>query len=450
MKTRNWWRLSVSVGLVSWIGCTQQLTVLPSAEDADESSPPRGANSESETNNPAAQFAGPSAKQPLPLEQEIGLSPEELAYLSLLFSRADLEFDLSRIPADTDGDAIPNVVDDDIDNDGIPNEDDSDVDGDGDLNRDDDDIDDDGIDNDDDDDIDGDGVANDDDPDADGDGLSDRWDLDDDSDGTDDDEDDDDRDDEPSDRLEDLVAAVAGRGWLADSERQQIAVELARRFRDFNEINEFVNLLNRAEALNEAPNRPAPAGGFARDINSVDEIYKQLEGAIEEAKAGQFNPDGPIANRARLRKALTAFKTRARAIVTTAELFGAVRFDEIGDNIEELGDSLEQERLAPFVNGMRAQVPRNKFGMRSTELREFGLLTKGGTRIGAAFRDSDADSILAGIGVLRTLATTEGENDPNDDEFDRLLDRLDEIKEEDDDIDLADAVLRIVDEEEDD
>lgn len=393
------------------------------------------------------QYADSPLDNLLPTAQALGLSNEEVAYLSLLFSRAGLEFDLSQIPIDTDGDAFPNVVDEDIDGDGVLNPDDDDIDGDGTLNANDEDIDGDGVDNDDDDDIDSDGIENDDDPDADSDGLSDRWDLDDDSDGTSDDEDEDDMEDEPKSRLEDLVDAVANRGWLNEFERQQIAIELARRFDNLDDADEIAALLRRAELLNGLGGRPEPAEGHPRGINAIDEVYKQLAGAIEDAKTGQFNPDGPIANATRLQNALQDFKTRANAVVKTAELFEIVRLGEIGDGVAQLGEGLGGDRLGEFIDGMRNAVPAAKLGMGDTEKKELSLLVKGGSRIGDSFDDEDADHILTGISRLRSLVADNPDDDPNVVEFDRLLDRLSNIKSGDSDINLDDAIDKIVEEE---
>ena len=381
----------------------------------------------------------------LPTAIALGLTDEETAYLSLLFSRAGREFDLSQVPIDTDGDGFPNVVDDDIDGDGLPNSEDADVDGDGIPNDEDDDVDDDGISNDDDEDIDGDGVENDADPDADGDGLSDRWDLDDDGDGEPDDEDEDDQDDEPKSRLEDLVDAVASRGWLTDAEQERIAREIAARFDDFDEVIALYALLDRAERLNEQPGRPAPASGFARDINAVDELYKLLDPAIEEAKRGQFNPDGPIANNRRLKRALASFKRNAEALVTGAEVFGAVRLEEISDGITDLDAGLGPNRLAAFVDGIGVSVPPTQLGRRDAEQREWNLFVTGGSRLGSAFHEARADDVLAGISVLRTLATPEGGEDVDEKTYEQLLERVEEQAE---DRELADVIAQVVEEEE--
>jgi hypothetical protein len=77
---------------------------------------------------------------------------------------------------DTDGDGIPDYLDDDMDGDGIPNSADPDIDGDGILNDLDFDIDGDGVDNWEDIDVDGDGIYNDVDGDDDGDGIPDNLD----------------------------------------------------------------------------------------------------------------------------------------------------------------------------------------------------------------------------------------------------------------------------------
>jgi len=251
---------TVTLGLLGLVACNSNL---PAASNNPAGETFFGRLPQSD--QPILEFDGP-----LPVaaaDDETIFSDEELAYLALLFSRAGLDFDLSQIPLDTDGDAIPNVVDDDVDGDGILNAEDDDIDGDGELNIEDDDIDGDGIANDDDDDVDGDGIENDDDPDADSDGLSDRWDLDDDNDGTADDEDEDDMDDEPKSRLEDLVDAVANRGWLSDFERQQIAIELARRFDDPGESAEILAIIRDATLLNETAARPVPVNANANDTS---------------------------------------------------------------------------------------------------------------------------------------------------------------------------------------
>jgi len=433
----------VLVGM-ALLGCTAES---PLRNDLAADGLLAGTPSQPDPNQPAFDDSSGLSDATFDTALALGLSDEEVAYLSLLFSRAGLDFDLTRIPADTDGDAIPNVVDEDIDGDCILNSDDRDVDGDGELNVEDDDIDGDGVDNDDDDDIDSDGLANDDDPDADSDGLSDRWDLDDDSDGISDDEDEDDMDDEPRSRLEDLVDAVANRGWLNDFEQQQIAIELARRFDNLDDADEFAAILRRAEFLNGLGGRPEPLDDMPRDFNAVDEIYKQLAGAIDEAKRGQFNPDGPIANSMRLQRALADFKVRANAVVASGELFGGVRLGEIGDGIVELGAGLGRDRLDEFINQMRDTVPTDSLGDSESEGREFGLLVKGGSRIGDAFDDENADTILGGISRLRTLALGGPDGDPDEEEFDRLLTRLSDIKSDASGINLDDAIDQIVEEE---
>ena len=433
---------TATIGLVGLVACNSNLPAAsnnPAGETFFSGLP--------QSDQPILEFDGPLPVTNADDDNAI-FSDEELAYLALLFSRAGLDFDLSQIPLDTDGDAIPNIVDDDIDGDGVLNSEDDDIDGDGQPNGDDDDIDGDGIDNDDDDDIDSDGIENDDDPDADSDGLSDRWDLDDDGDGTTDDEDEDDMDDEPKSGLEDLVDAVANRGWLSTFEQDRIAIELARRFDDFDEVIEIFQIIDDATTQNEMGNRPAPENGVPSDHNAIDEIYKQLAGAIEEAKRGQFNPDGPIANDMRLRKALNDFKARAQGVVNAAEKFGSVSLGEISDGIEELRPGLGEERFEEFIQRLTDKVPQDRLGQTESETQEFGLLVKGGSSIGERFDgdDATAEKILDGISRLRSLIADEQSDEPNEDEFDRLLNRLSEIKAESSGITLQDAIGQIEDE----
>jgi hypothetical protein len=109
----------------------------------------------------------------------------------------------AKVMSDSDGDGIPNLMDDDADNDGIQNGDDKDVDGDSIDNKFDDDVDGDSLNNSIDDDVDGDSIDNSADDDVDGDGDDNSVDKDDDGDNSNDDVDDDDDGDGVSDDMDD-------------------------------------------------------------------------------------------------------------------------------------------------------------------------------------------------------------------------------------------------------
>jgi len=373
-----------------------------------------------------------------------GLSSDEIAYLALLFSRAGLPFDLSNIPPDTDGDAIPNIVDPDVDGDGVPNEDDPDIDGDGILNTQDPDIDGDNFENDLDFDIDGDGIANDDDFDADADGLSDRFDLNDDGDDEPDDEDLDDMDDEPKTGLEDLADRLK-RGLLSDSDKDRIVQEIMSRLSSddlkLQLGNALVNLILEATS----PDRLARPLTVPAGIDALDQLYEQLDEAIKEAKRGQFDPNGPFQNRARQRKAAEDMVLRARTMATMARAFPTMLIDDINESTKRLRSDVGPERLLEFAQGISDHISPGAIGGVTSEKRELDALTKGGSVIGSAFGDADVDGIFDGIDRLRARAADTSANplESSSAKYDRMLNRLAEIKSQSSSTSLDDAVTQV-------
>lgn len=373
-----------------------------------------------------------------------GLSSDEIAYLTLLFSRAGLPFDLSNIPPDTDGDAIPNIVDPDVDGDGVPNEDDPDIDGDGQPNTQDADVDGDGFDNDFDLDIDADGIANDDDFDADADSLSDRFDLNDDGDDEPDDEDPDDRHDKPKTGLEDLADRLK-RGLLSNSDKDRIVQEITKRLNS-NDLklqlgNALVSLIVEATS----PDRLARPLTVPAGIDALDQLYEQLDEAIKEAKRGQFDPDGPFQNRARERKAAEDMVLRAQTMATMARAFPTMLIDDINESTKKLRSDMGSERLLEFSQGLGDHVSPIAIGSVAAEKRELDALTKGGSVIGSAFRDADVDGIYDGIDRLRARAADTSANplESSSAKYDRMLNRLAEIKSQSSSSSLDDAVTQV-------
>jgi len=132
-------------------------------------------------------------------------------------------------------------------------------------------------------------------------------------------------------------------------------------------------------------------------------------------------------------------------VVDAASQFGSARLGEISDGIEEVRPGLGQTRFGEFIQGITDNVPPDRLGQTESETQEFKLLIKGGSRIGEAFDDNDApaNKILEGISRLRTLITDEQSGEPDEGQFDRLLDRLAEIKSEASGITLEDAIDQI-------
>lgn len=376
-----------------------------------------------------------------------GLSPEELAYLSLLFSRAGAPFDLSNIPPDTDGDAIPNSVDEDADGDGIQNTDDDDIDGDGLPNADDPDIDGDGAGNDDDADIDADGILNDEDDDADADGLDDRFDLNDDGDDEPDDEDADDAGDDedsgPKAGLEGLSDRLK-RGLLSENDKGRIVQEILDRLNSDDLKVQLQAALVDLVASATDENRLAKPLTVPAGVHAVDQLYEQLDDAIKQAKRGQFDPEGPFQNRARERKAAEDMVHRARALASTARAFPTMLIDDVNESVKSLRESLEGDRLTTFASSLRDHINPNAIGGIGSEKRELDALTLGGKIIGGAFKDADSEGLFDGIERLRARAATADPTvESQAQKYDRLLTRLSAIKSQSSSISLDDAVTQV-------
>jgi hypothetical protein len=371
-----------------------------------------------------------------------GLSADELAYLSLLFSRAGVPFDLANIPPDTDGDAIPNVMDPDVDGDGVENADDDDIDGDGQPNTNDDDIDGDGAENDDDSDIDADGIENDKDADADSDRLSDRFDLNDDGDDEPDDEDEDDEDDEPKTGLEDLEERLKN-GRLSDADKARIVQEILDRLDSDDLKTQLQTALNDIVRHATDPNRQARPLTVPAGVDAIDQLYEQLGDAIKDAKRGQFDPNGPFQNRARERRAAEDMLLRAKAFARVAKTFPTMLIDDVNESVKSLRADLGRERLTAFTEKMQTHLAPNSIGNVASEKKELDALARGGAAIGKGFDDADADSIFDGIDRLRARARLATPSEGEDAKYDRLLGRLAEIKSESAGISLDDAVSQI-------
>lgn len=376
-------------------------------------------------------------------DQVARLSDEEIAYLTLLFTRAGLPFDLNNIPADTDGDAVPNSVDEDADGDGILNVDDDDIDGDGIINAEDPDIDGDRIGNDEDPDIDADGIENDDDFDADSDSLSDRFDLNDDGDDEPDDEDEDDMGDEPLGDLEDLADRLR-RGFMTERDRNTIVKEILERLNTPTLKTEFQDALDELVMLATDPNRLARPLTVPANVDALDQIYEQLRLAIREAKRGQANPNGPFQNQARERKAAEDMLLRAKTAVAMAKNFPTMLIDDINESTKKLRADMGPERLLEFTQGMRDRINPNAIGGIGSEKRELDALTLGGSVMGKAFTDADSDSIFDGIERLRARAVLADPLEGSTAKYSRLLNRLSEIKSQSAGASLDDAVTQVV------
>lgn len=372
-----------------------------------------------------------------------GLSDQEIAYLTLLFTRAGLPFDLNNIPADTDGDAYPNSVDEDADGDGIMNVDDDDIDGDGIKNDEDRDIDGDRAENDDDPDIDADGIENDEDFDADSDGLSDRFDLNDDGDDEPDDEDEDDMSDEPKTGLDDLADRLK-RGLLTDADKSKIVDEILKRLNSQDLKNQLQAALIDIVAQATDPDRLARPLTVPAGVDAIDQLYEQLDDAIKEAKSGQFNPNGPFQNRARERKAAEDMVLRARTMATIGRTFPTMLIDDINESTKKLRSDMGPERLLAFTQGMRDHVNPNAIGGIGSEKRELDALTLGGSVMGKAFGDADADDIFDGIERLRARAVLADPLEGTTAKYSRLLNRLSEIKQQSAGKTLDEAVTQVV------
>lgn len=352
---------------------------------------------------------------------------DELVYLSLLFGGAGVPFDLNGlIPADNDGDGIPNIVDDDVDGDGIPNGEDGDVDGDGKPNSDDADIDGDGFSNDDDPDIDGDGEANDVDADDDGDGLSDRWDLNDDGDDDPDDEDDDDEDDEPSDDLEDLVARLQA-GLITDADREQIAREITGRLNDPAQQATVRGLIDELELQSINPNRGRPEGDLPPAISAIDELYRQLGDAIDQARRSQPNPRGVLLN-TRMQAALNDFVDRGTAMKRLGALFPTVPLNVASEQVADLRTAFSGDRLTEIATRMAEHLKPESRGSEEDEQRELEQLGRGAASLGRAFEDEDPADILNGVDRLRAIADQLDDEEERDGFYNDLLGRVDELK----------------------
>jgi hypothetical protein len=374
------------------------------------------------------------------------LSDAELAYLALLFSRAGQPFDLANIPPDTDGDAIPNVVDEDADGDGMLNTEDDDVDGDGEPNTTDNDIDGDGAGNDDDSDIDADGIENDEDVDADSDGLSDRFDLNDDGDDEPDDEDEDDADDdednEPKTGLEGLSDRLK-RGLLSENDKGRIVEEILNRLNSEDLKTQLQAALVDLVASATDPDRLAQPLTVPAGVHAIDQLYEQLDEAIKEAKRGQFDPEGPFQNRARERKAAEDMVLRARTVAQVARAFPTVLIDDANESAKQLRAAMGTDRLLEFSQSLRDHISPNAIGGTLTEKRELDALTRGGSVIGGAFRDADPDSIYDGIERMRARAVTADPLEGPTAKYNRLLDRVAEIKSQSSNISLNDALTQV-------
>ncbi len=379
-------------------------------------------------------------------EAATGLSVEEIAYLTLLFQRAGVAFDLSSIPPDTDGDAMPNSVDEDADGDRIENTEDDDIDGDGKPNTQDADIDGDGAANDDDEDIDADSIQNDEDDDADADGLDDRFDLNDDSDDEPDDEDaddaGDDEDSEPKTGLEGLSDRLK-RGLLSENDKGRIAQEILDRLNsDDLKVQLQAALVDLVDSATD-PDRLARSLTVPAGVHAVDQFYEQLDDAIKEAKRGQFDPDGPFQNRARERKAAEDMVHRARALASTARAFPTMLIDDVNESVKSLRESLDGARLTTFAASLRDHVSPNAIGGIGSEKRELDALTKGGNVLGGAFRDADAEALFDGIERLRARAATADPLEGSAAKYDRLLNRVAEIKRQSSSISINDALTQV-------
>ncbi len=380
-----------------------------------------------------------------PIDPDTGLVDRACVaalYISLVRNAPDSDGDGVPDPIDntlgpdTDQDGIPNEVDPDVDGDTIPNKFDLDVDGDGQPNFLDLDIDDDG-------------VPNGPDPDADGDGLSDRWDLNDDGDSLFDDEDPDDDgggDDPPSDKLLDLVGRLRT-GNITDRERNTIATEIVERLDNDEAKARVLTILTEIVRLAVDPTREPPPGPTPRGVWAVDAVYRQLADAVDAVRAAEADPSKPLPNE-KLGVALNNFLSRGDALVKLSRKFPNLDVSAVGDSTADLAEVFQADRLDRLVADFGDHVDPDAIGLPGTEKLELRSLVKGATGLGSAFTDDEPESILDVVDRLRERAKQIGPDpEQREQEYTRLLDRMKQIRTDSPDASVDEAADQVESEE---
>ncbi|MBP7936895.1 MAG: hypothetical protein KA354_19815 [Phycisphaerae bacterium] len=316
---------------------------------------------------------------------------------------------------DVDGDGIPNVKDDDIDGDGIPDEDDPDPDGDGKTGHD--------------------------DPDEDGDGLSDRWDLDDDGDGeldaTDDDEegdeedddDDDDDDDEEEegekDQLLDLMEQFRT-GKISQADCNAIAKEIVNHFDAREDKADIQYMLMKVVELSKVVQREWVKSNTPPGIEAIDEVYGQLDKAIQLARGTEDQLD-----KKKLPEVMQDFKARTSSMVNLAKTFSTLRFDELGFIVDRMRGTFEPQKLQDISELMGDFIDPHAWNDHEKEAAELLAFEHGSSSLGKSFGKAEALDLLNATARLRQRANSlQGTKAEKDEKFQSLLDRMNEVSED--------------------
>ncbi len=329
---------------------------------------------------------------------------------------------------DIDGDGIDNGDDDDVDGDGVPNKHDFDVDGDSLFN---------GVDND----IDADGLLNKDDADADGDGLSDRWDLNDD--GDDDPDDEEDEDAKPKDKLQDLIEKQ-GEGKLKESDKNDIASEIANRCQAIGETTRVQALLLDVTSLATDPNRDQPPTTVGPVTSAVDSVFRQLNGSLAYAKSLKKDKDEPL-NKKELQGVLRDFLDRAEAVNGLARAYSGASVDQASSSVAALRDALGAgSRFTDAMTAIRGLAPPANAAPDRNELQN---ITDSVSRVAKAYKEADGRDVVDAYERLRMMVDDGSPGDQSE-QLNRFVSRLEELA-RDLPITLREAVDQVVQEEND-
>jgi len=345
---------------------------------------------------------------------------------------------------DIDGDGISNEEDSDVDGDDIPNVKDSDIDGDG-------------VPNESDPDQDGDGKKGHDDPDEDGDGLSDRWDLDDDGDGeldaTDDDEegddedddDDDDDDDEEEegekDQLLDLMEQFRT-GKISQADCNAIAKEIVNHFDARDDRADIQYIMLKVVELSKVVQREWVKSNIPPGIEAIDEVYGQLDKAIQLARGTSKEP----LDKAKFPEVMQDFKARTYSMVNLAKTFSTLRFDELGFIVDRMRGTFEPQKLQDISELMGDFIDPRAWNDHEKEAAELLAFEHGSSSLGKSFAKAEALDLLNATARLRQRANSlQGTKEEKDGKFQSLLDRMKEVSE--DKPNITDALEQVESEE---
>lgn len=342
----------------------------------------------------------------------------------------------------------------DIDGDGIDNDEDPDIDGDGIPNAEDDDIDGDGIPDEDDPDPDGDGKTGADDPDEDGDGMSDRFDLDDDGDGKtdsdekaddddddDEDEDDDDGDDDEDgkDKLLDLVERLR-EGKITEADRNAIANEIVNHFDAREDKADIQYMLMKVVELSKVVQREWVKSNIPPGIEAIDEVYNQLDQAIQRARGTSKEP----LDKKKFPEVMQDFKARTSSMVNLAKTFSTLRFDELGSIVDRMRGTFEPSKLQEISELMKDYINPRAWNNHDKETAEILAMERGCSSLGKSFDKAEAKDLLDATARLRQRANDlQGTKAEKDEKFQSLLDRMNEVSKDKDKPNITDALEQV-------